>query len=114
VFLDPPYSDAAGRTDGLYSTDDLTVAHDVRAWAIEQGDNPMMRICLAGYDGEHDLPSTWEVVKWKARGGFGSQDDDENGLGRMNAARERLWFSPHCIRPERDRTLFDLFTEAAE
>lgn len=108
VFLDPPYADTAGRTDGLYAADDLGVAHTAREWAIEQGRNRQMRICLAGYDGEHDMPADWEVVEWKARGGFGSQDDDEDGMGRVNAARERLWFSPHCIKPERTRTLLDL------
>jgi hypothetical protein len=114
VFLDPPYADTAQRTDGLYSTDCLSVAHDVRQWAIEQGDNPLMRICLAGYEGEHSMPDTWETVEWKARGGFGSQNDDDDGLGRVNAHKERLWFSPHCIKPEKSqRSLFDLL-EAAE
>lgn len=108
VFLDPPYADTAERTVGLYAADDMDVAHDVRRWAIEQGLNAQMRICLAGYDGEHEMPAEWEVVEWKARGGFGTQDDDEEGLGRMNAARERLWFSPGCIKPERNRTLLDL------
>ncbi len=113
VFLDPPYADTASRTEGLYSTDDLEVAHAVRAWAIEEGRNPLMRICLAGYDGEHELPEDWEVVEWKARGGFGSQGDDEDGIGRVNSQRERLWFSPGCIKPHRDLSLFDLM-EAAE
>lgn len=108
VFLDPPYADTAARTDGLYSTDDLQVAHAVRVWAIEHAKNPRMRICLAGYDGEHDMPDDWEVYEWKAKGGFGSQDDDEEGLGRVNCGRERLWFSPGCIRPSRDLSLFDL------
>ena len=108
VFLDPPYADTASRTDGLYSTDDLQVAHAVRVWAIEQAENPRMRICLAGYDGEHDMPDDWEVYEWKAKGGFGSQDDDEEGIGRVNCGRERLWFSPRCIRPSRDLSLFDL------
>lgn len=113
VFLDPPYADTAGRTNGLYSTDDMTVAHDVREWAIAEAKNPQMRIVLAGYDGEHDMPSDWEVVEWKARGGFGSQDDDEDGTGRVNSQRERLWFSPACIKPHRDKSLLDLL-EAAE
>jgi site-specific DNA-adenine methylase len=108
VFLDPPYADTAGRTDGLYSTDDLSVAHDVREWAIENGRNKLMRICIAGYEGEHDMPSNWETVEWKAHGGFGNQNDDEDGIGRSNSARERLWFSPACIVPHRDATLFDL------
>lgn len=111
VFLDPPYSDEASRTDGLYATDCLSVAHDVRAWAIEHEANPLMRICLAGYDGEHNMPDSWSVVEWKAKGGFGSQGDDD-GMGRANSARERLWFSPSCIKPELSRTLFDLLEPA--
>jgi hypothetical protein len=95
VFLDPPYADEAQRQSDLYSTDSGTVAHAVRAWAIEQGDNPLMRIALCGYDGEHDMPGSWERVHWKAKGGYGSQGQ---GPGRDNAGRERVWFSPHCIK----------------
>jgi DNA adenine methylase len=109
VFLDPPYADTATRTENLYTTDCLSVAHDVRAWAIEQGGNPLMRICLAGYEGEHELPGEWVSVAWRAHGGFANQCDDQDGLGRRNASRERLWFSPHCLRPEqRQRSLFDM------
>lgn len=89
------------------------MAHDVRKWAIEQGDNKLMRICLAGYEGEHEMPDTWETVEWKAQGGFGNLDKDEDGIGRKNSKKERLWFSPGCIRPHRDVTLFDIL-EAAE
>ena len=64
VFLDPPYLD--GRTDALYS-DRLTVAHEVREWAIAQGDDPRIRIALCGYEGEHDMPGSWDCVEWKAR-----------------------------------------------
>ena len=95
VFLDPPYADEADRTDGLYATDDLNVAHDVRAWALEWGDDPRMRIALCGYEGEHDMPGSWEGVAWKARGGYGSQG---RGRGRNNSGKERIWFSPNCIR----------------
>ncbi len=96
VFLDPPYADTAGRKNDLYASDSLDVAHDVRRWAIENGDNPDLRIALCGYDGEHDMPSGWECVAWKARGGYGSQGE---GSGRENADRERIWFSPHCLNP---------------
>jgi hypothetical protein len=95
VFLDPPYADDADRTDSLYAVDDLSVAHQVRDWAIENGDNPQLRIALCGYEGEHAMPDSWDCVAWKARGGYGSQGE---GRGRENAARERIWFSPHCLR----------------
>ena len=108
VFLDPPYADTAGRTADIYATDSLDVAHDVRRWAIEEGRNPLMRICLAGYEGEHDMPEDWTVVEWKAQGGFGNQSDTDDG-GRANAHKERLWFSPACIKVEKaQRSLFDL------
>jgi len=102
VFLDPPYADTANRAAGLYAEDSLTVAHDVRRWAIEAGKNPLMRVCLAGYEGEHEMPDDWECVAWKASGGYGSQGD---GQGRENAGRERLWFSPACVKPAKARRL---------
>ena len=99
VFLDPPYADTAGRADRLYSHDSLTVAHAVRAWAVRHGGDPGLRIALCGYEGEHAMPDSWECVPWKAAGGYGAQ---ASGKGRANAARERIWFSPQCLRPDVD------------
>ena len=95
VFLDPPYGEDAGRQDDLYSADSASVARDVAAWAIEWGNHPQMRIALCGYDGEHLMPDTWDCIAWKAPGGYGSQG---NTTGRENSGRERIWFSPHCLR----------------
>jgi hypothetical protein len=86
---------------GVYATDCEQVAHAVREWAIEQGRNPLMRICLAGYAGEHEMPSDWRVEEWEATGGYGLISDDDESTGRANKGRERLWFSPACLRPER-------------
>ena len=94
VFLDPPYADTAERQDTIYATDSNNVAHDVRKWAVENGDNPLLRIALCGYEGEHTIPDSWECVAWKGRGGYGSQG---NGSGRENSERERIWFSPCCL-----------------
>jgi DNA adenine methylase len=95
ILLDPPYS--ADEQSVTYSAQHRDIASDVQAWAIQNGDNEQLRIALCGYDGEHAMPESWTAVSWKARGGYGSQGD---GRGRENAARERIWFSPHCIRPE--------------
>lgn len=97
VFLDPPYADTAGRDSQLYTEESGTVAHDVREWAITNGDNPKLRIALCGYEGEHVMPDTWECVPWKASGGYG-----RNGSVSMeiNRHRERIWFSPHCLKVE--------------
>lgn len=95
VFLDPPYSAEAGREPNLYAVDSTTIAHDVRRWAIEHGDDPRMRIVLAGYDGEHDMPASWRVLAWKA--GMSYQTSRRTSANAENRHRERLWFSPHCL-----------------
>ena len=92
VVLDPPYS-TDERDDRLYAKDSGTVAADCRRWALDHGDDPSMRIVLCGYDTEHDMPG-WTTEAWKAHGGYGSQATaGEN----VNATRETLWFSPHCL-----------------
>ena len=93
VFLDPPYSHAE-RDDDLYALDEDCGAA-VREWAIENGDNPLLRIAICSY-GEYAMPSAWERYAWKAAGGYGRQSD---GRGRENAAREVIWFSPNCLKP---------------
>jgi DNA adenine methylase len=95
VFLDPPYSSDEHAVG--YSADSGDVANDAAKWAIEWGDHPDMRIALCGYEGEHLMPHSWECIQWKARGGYGSQG---KGKGRENAGRERIWFSPHCLKPQ--------------
>ena len=91
VFLDPPYDRAQRASVYAVETD---AAPRARAWAIEHGDNPLLRIALCGYDGEHAMPDGWKPLRWKAAGGYGSQGA---GRGRENAAREVVWFSPHCL-----------------
>lgn len=92
VFLDPPYGE--GRAEALYATDSLTVAEDVRRWAIKNGDNPLLRIALCGYD-DVEMPVGWEMVRWSAHGGYGRQG---HGRGAENRHREVVWFSPACIK----------------
>jgi hypothetical protein len=96
VFLDPPYSRKAGRDPEIYAADNLDVACQVRDWAVAHGDDPKLRIAVCGYEGEHEFPESWECVHWWAHGGYSNRSD---GVGRRNARRERIWFSPHCLRP---------------
>lgn len=105
VFLDPPY-DLGVRDDDLYAQDSSAPARVTRAWATENGDNPLFRIALCGYDLEHEsaMPGNWEMLRWKAGGGYGSQG---NGRGRENAKRETIWFSPHCLGVERQLSLWE-------
>ena len=97
VFLDPPYADTAKRDSNIYRMDSESVAHDVREWAIANGDNPLLRIALCGYEGEHTMPESWECMAWNAGAGYGvlAVERTENGK------RERIWFSPHCIAARR-------------
>jgi DNA adenine methylase len=102
ILLDPPYDD--GEHAITYSGG-KGVADDVRQWAIENGDNPEMRIALCGYESEASvMPDSWDCIAWKAQGGYGSQGD---GRGRDNAKRERIWFSPHC-KPAAQADLFSM------
>ncbi len=102
VFLDPPYADTANRTKDLYRVDSDSVAHAVREWAIEQGKNPLMRIALAGYEGEHIMPGDWDCCAWNAGAGYsGLAKEGVDGNGR----KERIWFSPHCLEPHQKQLL---------
>jgi len=87
VLLDPPY-DFGVRQARLYRKDS-NVSADVRRWAIDAGKNPLLRIALCGLDGEHRMPRGWACVEWKRRGGFMSS----------RRAMDRIWFSPHCLKP---------------
>ena len=119
VFLDPPYLDSV-RTDGLYAHDDGNVAHTVREWCLENGDNPRYRIVLAGFAEEHGELELrgWRAVEWY-RAGFLKGGMANQGSG-TNQRRERLWLSPHCLdgsapipekKPRRKRAQPSLFDE---
>jgi len=104
IVLDPPYDTEANRQADIYTHDAQGISAAVREWALEHGDDPRLRIVLCGYEGEHDMPG-WSEVPWKAVGGYGNQGE---GQGRDNAARERLWFSPHCLPVvPRQASMFD-------
>lgn len=125
IFFDPPYSADLGRlagwidhlggrgekpadlgrytsrSDRLYASDaeadvDRLVA-EIHLYCRERGAIPGYRIALCGYAGEHEVlvDLGWDEVAWKASGGYGARSEK----GRENARRERIWFSPGCIKP---------------
>lgn len=96
VFLDPPYL-TADRAPGVYAHDSSTVAYSVYRWAVEHGNDPRYRIALCGYEGHYEMPDDWEKVEWSANGGMANLR--KNGMNH-NKYRERIWFSPHCLKPE--------------
>lgn len=95
VVLDPPY----GTTKDVYAVDSRSVAGDVRQWCVENGDNRQLRIAICGHVGQHEeLESLgWSVASPKKNGGYQGADD-----------RERIWFSPHCIK-QSGYTVLSLF-----
>jgi hypothetical protein len=114
VFLDPPYAGEV-RDRGIYATDDHTVSHEVRDWCLAHGDDPRLRIVLAGYDLEHDhlMPDTWRRHRWAGRVSYGTAASAARHRAdptTANRHREVLWMSPHCLPPEQ-ATLFDQGTQ---
>ena len=99
VLLDPPY--AEGAMDYAAGGAGTGLSAEVRAWAIEAGKRPDMRVALCGLEGEHEMPPEWRCVPWKARGAYGSQRKNDN------RHRERIWLSPACLDTTIQRTLFD-------
>lgn len=65
----------------------LTAA--VRAWCIENGENPQLRIAFCGYD-TAPIPG-WTALSWSARKGY------QSAANAANRHREIIWFSPACL-----------------
>lgn len=115
IVLDPPYdTDDAECKQGIYGVETAPVAAEVRQWAIANGSNLNLRIALCGYAGEHAMPADWEEVAWEAQGGYGNRT--KAGRGRSNAKRERIYFSPGCLRPDAPRqfSLMDAIAASKE
>jgi hypothetical protein len=115
IFLDPPYRSSVdgkeSRHGALYASDkssDLDkLQADVLRFCVGHTGNPMIRIAVCGLEGEGYEPLEsmgWEPVAWSSVG-YGARSEK----GRTNAARERVWFSPSCVKPSRD--LYPLFPE---
>jgi hypothetical protein len=84
----------------MYSEDDPEISRLVREWCTEHGEDPDLRIALCGYEGEHDMPGSWSKHEWRGARGYAGEDNDNREL-------ERIWFSPHCLPIDEQRSLFD-------
>lgn len=125
VFLDPPYplvradTGKKSREGNLYATDkgaDLNALRDeVLSWCRKWGSDPQVRVALCCYEGDGYEPLSalgWDVVSWEASGGYGNQ---RKGKGKAdNAHRERILFSPACVKPDHSPSLFDLLPGDSE
>ena len=90
IFLDPPY----GTGDCVYDDTTGDTARAVWEWATANGNNPRLRIVVAGYD-DRELPPGWSQV----------ERAEARGYGGDNRHRERLWLSPHCYHHEQQTLL---------
>ena len=103
MFFDPPYG-VKDRSLNCYGDfDTATVANDVRKWCAERGDNPDLRIVLAGYEEHMELVDDygWTCENWHTGGGYANIGKSR---GKDNAKREYLYYSPYCLT---DRGLFN-------
>jgi hypothetical protein len=89
VFLDPPYAEGAMEYSAG-GNDDASISAAVRAWCIENGANPQMRIAFCGYE-PLTMPQGWRGLRWTAPKGY------QNAENAANRRREIIWFSPHCL-----------------
>lgn len=94
-FFDPPYLDY----EELYHVS--PVAREVETWCR---DNAHLRIALCGHRGDYDLLG-WSVLEW-----------DRGRLTYSSAkttAAEAIWFSPACLSPDRQSSIFDSLPSSA-
>lgn len=100
ILLDPPYHGSGSERAAVYSHDDDRIWNEAKDWAIANGNDPLLRIALCGYEGDHEIPESWECVAWRSAGGYGRSE-----RGRSNRGRERVWFSPHCLNSDQTELL---------
>jgi DNA adenine methylase len=120
VFLDPPYRHTIdgeeNRAKHIYANDkhqDVdALCDEVQGWCLKWGGNKEIRVALCGLEGEYPMldEAGWDKVAWKSRGGYGNRTN----RGKENAARERIWFSPFCIKPAKDHDLFGFAAAGGE
>ena len=95
ILLDPPYPEGEmAYSAGCAGVD---VWHAARQWALDNGDDPNLRIVFCGYEGGEGMPGGWRAVSWQTKGGYSSV-----GGENANQHRETLWLSPGCLAVSAD------------
>jgi DNA adenine methylase len=87
VFLDPPYGHDL--RERCYS-EDHDISADVRAWALEHGDDPKMRIALCGYEGEHDMPDPGSACRGRRTAGTAGQSAASRIVNASGSGSRRI------------------------
>jgi hypothetical protein len=78
------------KTEGYYGNGSENIALEVATWAREAA-APNVRIVLAGFSGDYDLPG-WREVSWTRPQSRSAKSRD----------RECLYVSPHCLGADVD------------
>lgn len=97
VFIDPPY--LRGKKYTYYTEEKLN--DWIQAWAIQHGDDPDIKIIVAGYTTDYWIPwpDDWQTIFWDAGTSYANTAKDTEkayaGLGQ-----ECLWVSPSCLMGE--------------
>lgn len=84
IFLDPPYDYA--KASKVYEHNKSSTAWQAKQWAIKNGNNPLFKIALCGYDLD-DMPKGWYKYRWKGAKNLSNNDNRE---------REVIYFNQHC------------------
>lgn len=104
IFFDPPYGNV-GRSTKLYGKqDDTIVATDVMNWCKKNEGRRYLRIAVCGYESEHHKLKDWDCLNWSTSGGMNNVSRSKDVVNRH---REKILFSPSCLR---EPSLFDLFS----
>lgn len=99
VFLDPPYE---GFADLYGAAGQRTVAQEAAEWCSDP-ENARLRVALCGHRQDYDLPG-WSVYEWsRSRNTY-------SGTGTKDS--ECIWFSPSCLKPSAQASLFESAEEA--
>lgn len=125
VFLDPPYrislgNGKANRSKHIYANDrhqDVNgLCDEVQEWCLRWSIDPLVRIALCGLEGEYPeiqklvtpggVDGGWDCFEWKSNGGYGNRG---GGAENLNAARERVWFSPACRNSPAEKSQMEMF-----
>lgn len=102
MYFDPPYG--VSSRDTVYHHDSFGVAREVLLWCKDRGAKNTYRIVISGYEEYEELLSCgWKFESWSANGGYGNIGSSSHGMkpdgrGKKNKHRERLYYSPHCVK----------------
>lgn len=94
IALDAPY--LLNKRSMVYK-EDTDIYKEVCEWAVDNGDNPRLRLAVCGYKDDFIFPDTWQHFSWKSGGGLSGLGDNQ---GKINSKREMIYFSPNCLKVE--------------